>query len=92
MPLQTDVTFLYIGKQPSQLTVSDLKMDSPYNTYVNKGLPPTPIDSPSLSSLEAAANPVDDGYLYYLADASGVTHYSKTYAQQLANIHKYLGR
>ncbi|HWP61628.1 MAG TPA: endolytic transglycosylase MltG, partial [Candidatus Paceibacterota bacterium] len=91
MPLQSDVTFLYIGKNPSLLTTSDLKSDSPYNTYTHKGLPPTPIDSPSLASIEASAQPVDKGYLFYLADHSGVTHYCKTYACQLANERTYLG-
>lgn len=90
MPLQVDVTFLYtIGKGTFQLTNKDLLTDSPYNTYVRKGLPPTPIGSPSLDSLQAAVQPTDNNYLYFLADHSGVTHYCKTYACQLANKAKY---
>src|SRR6185503_16879736 len=58
MPLQVDVTFLYtIGKGTFQLTMKDLTSDSPYNTYVHKGLPPRPIGSPSLDSIEAALMP-----------------------------------
>ncbi len=92
MPLQVDATFLYtIGKNTFQLTTADLKTDNPYNTYTNKGLPPGPIGSPSLDALEAAATPTPNDYLYYLADKNGVTHYSKTYAQHLANKAKYLG-
>jgi UPF0755 protein len=93
MPLQTDATFLYtIGKGSAQLTIADLASDSPYNTYTHKGLPPTPIGSPSLSSLEAAATPIDKGYLFYLADSNGVTHFSKTYAGQQQNERIYLGK
>lgn len=90
MALQVDVTFLYtIGKGTFQLTKKDLASDSPYNTYVNKGLPPTAIGSPSMDSLRAAANPIKSDYLYFLADRNGVTHFCKTYACQLANKARY---
>ncbi len=90
MPLQVDATFLYtIWKGSFQLTMKDLMTPSPYNTYLNKGLPPTPIGSPSLDSLLAAATPIPSDYVYYLADKNGVTHYCKTYACQLANEAKY---
>ena len=90
MPLQVDVTFLYtIGKGTFQLTMADLTSDSPYNTYKHKGLPPTPIGSPSLDSLLAAAVPTKNDYLYFLADRRGVTHYCKNYACQVANKAKY---
>ena len=90
MALQVDVTFLYtIGKGTFQLTNRDLLTDSPYNTYMRKGLPPTAIGSPSLDSLEAAVNPTKNNYLYFLADHSGVTHFCKTYACQLANKARY---
>lgn len=92
MALQVDATFLYtIGKGSFQLTMKDLTTDSPYNTYTNKGLPPGPIGSPSLDALEAAAEPTQNTYLYYLADNNGVTHYAKTYQQHLQNKAKYLG-
>lgn len=90
MALQVDVTFLYtIGKGTFQLTKKDLASDSPYNTYVNKGLPPTAIGSPSLDSLRASVDPFKSDYLYFLADRNGVTHFCKTYACQLANKARY---
>lgn len=92
MPLQVDVTFLYtVGKATFLLTSKDLTTDSPYNTYIHKGLPPSPIGSPSLDSLKAAADPTPSQYLYYLADYNGVTHYSKTYQQHLIYKREYLG-
>jgi len=93
MPLQSDVTLQYtLPKPDSQLTLADLQSESSYNTYTNKGLPPGPIGSPSLSSLVAAVTPVKSNDLYYLADKSGVTHYCPTFACQLANEKKYLGQ
>ncbi len=90
MPLQVDVTFLYtIGKGTFQLTNQDLMTDSPYNTYMRKGLPPTPIGSPSLDSLQASLFPTKNDYLYFLADHDGVTHFCKTYSCQLANKARY---
>lgn len=92
MALQVDVTFLYtIGKGTFHLTMADLVSDSPYNTYRNKGLPPTAIGSPSLDSLIAAAQPTKNDYLFYLADNTGVTHFSKTYAEHLRKKRLYLG-
>ncbi len=91
--LQADPTLVYeTGKNDSQLTVQDLTSNTPYNTYVRKGLPPTPIGSPSLDSIEAAAEATSSPYLYYLADKHGVTHYATTYAQQLRNERLYLGK
>ncbi len=90
MALQVDATFVYtLGKGTFQLTMADLKSDSPYNTYVRKGLPPTPIGSPSMDSILAALNPTKNEYLFFLADHGGVTHYCKTYSCQLANKAKY---
>ncbi|MBI5004297.1 endolytic transglycosylase MltG [Candidatus Kaiserbacteria bacterium] len=91
MPLQVDVTFLYtVGKGTFDLTRQDLKSDSPYNTYTHKGLPPTPIGSPSMNAIEAAVDPIKSDYLFYLADENGVTHYSKTYQQHLIKKDAYI--
>lgn len=92
MPLQVDAVFPYIiGKNSFQLTKADLKVDSPYNTYKYKGLPPGPIANPGMSSILAAVTPIKTSYLFYLSDKQGNFHYSATYAGQLANSRKYLG-
>lgn len=78
--LQVDVTFDYInGKNTYQLTLEDLKIDSPYNTYKYAGLPPGPITNPGYDSLYATVNPIQSEYLYFLSDRSGIMHYSKTF-------------
>lgn len=90
MALQVDVTFLYtIGKGTFDLTKADLASDSPYNTYVNKGLPPTPIGSPSLDALLAAAQPADTNFLFFMADLQGVTHFCRTHSCHEANKRRY---
>ncbi len=93
MPLQVDAAFLYsLGRTTFSLTKEDLQnKDDPYNTYTHTGLPPTPIGSPSLSSLKAAVTPIDKGYLFYLADHNHITHYAKTYEEHLRNKALYLG-
>jgi UPF0755 protein len=68
-----------------------LQSDSSYNTYRHTGLPPGPIGSPSLDSLLAAVTPTKSNFLFYLADAGGITHYCETFDCQLANEHLYLG-
>ncbi len=92
MLLQVDAAFLYtLGKGTFDLTLDDLRSDSPYNTYKFKGLPPTAIGNPSLDSIEAALNPVQHDYYFYLADHKGVTYYSATYAEHLRKKNLYLG-
>ncbi len=91
MPLQVDAPFGYVlDKSLTKLTPADLQIDSPYNTYKNKGLPPTPINNPSIEAILAAAEPLKTPYLYYLSDRNGVMHYSATYAQHLLKIQQYL--
>jgi UPF0755 protein len=76
MPLQIDATIQYALERPKEnLSLRDLKVDSPYNTYENKGLPPGPICSPSRESLEAALDPDHTGYLYYVLKADGQSHF-----------------
>ncbi|MDD5415550.1 MAG: endolytic transglycosylase MltG [Candidatus Daviesbacteria bacterium] len=72
------------------LTKDDLKIDSPYNTYLHSGLPPTPICNPGLASLQAVAN-VDPStpYLYYYHDSKGVSHYAKTLEEHNQNVVNY---
>ena len=91
MRLQADATFGYInGKGSASLTMADLKIDSPYNTYVYKGLPPGPISNPGLDAIIAAIEPTKSSYLYYLSDKNGVMHYAKTFDEHIANKSKYL--
>jgi len=76
MPLQIDATIQYaLGKHKTNLSLADLKIDSPYNTYEHKGLPPGPICSPSRESLEAALHPEQTTYLYYVLKADGQGHF-----------------
>lgn len=75
MPLQIDATVRYaLGEQEERLSLQDLEVDSPYNTYETKGLPPGPIASPGLDSIKAALNPADTDYLYYVLDRNGEEH------------------
>jgi len=96
MPLQIDATMQYtLGKnsQGSWWGMIDLKekqSDSPYNSYLRSGLPPTPICSPNISAIEAALNPEDTGCLYYLHDKNKDIHCANTYEEHKKNIEKYL--
>ncbi len=95
MPLQSDATIAYIlGEDSKDVTAKDLKKDSPYNTYIYKGLPPTPITNPGLdainSAYDAILNPQGIAYLYFLTDKDGNVHYATTYTEHKANVTKYL--
>lgn len=88
MALQIDATEAYaLGNPPGGVTPAQLRLPSPYNTYLHKGLPPTPIASPGLASLEAALSPAPGPWLYYVVvSASGREAFSATYAGQQANV------
>jgi UPF0755 protein len=91
MPLQVDAVFGYIfDRDTYSPSFADLKVDSPYNTYTHKGLPPGPICNPGLASIDAAIHPTKTKYLYYLTDKDGVMHYATTYVAHQANQQKYL--
>jgi uncharacterized YceG family protein len=76
MNLGIDATLLYqYGSWTHELTVSELAANTPYNTRVRPGLPPTPICNPGLASLQAAARPAHVDYLYYVAKGDSGTHY-----------------
>jgi UPF0755 protein len=87
IPLGIDATFQYaLGERKEELTVSDLAIDSPYNLRKNQGLPPTPIGAPGQASLEAAADPADGAWLFYvLADCEGNHAFSETNDEFLAD-------
>lgn len=91
MPLQVDAPFLFLlGKASKDLTRADLATVSPYNTYLNKGLPPTPINNPGIASIQAVLRPASSPYLFYLHDAKGAVHYARTYKEHKRNIALYL--
>lgn len=89
--LQSDATLHYIigGKNPS-LTAAEVKLDSPYNTYKYKGLPPTPIGNPGLSAIKAAVYPAQTDYFYFLSTPEGQTIFSRTLEEHNAAKAKYL--
>ena len=90
MPLQSDATIQYIFDERKHIvSYSDLKIDSPYNSYLNKGLPPTPIANPGIKSIEAALEPEDNDYLYFVATVDGGNNYSKTYDEHLKYVKEY---
>ncbi len=91
MLLQVDATFKYInGKTTQDLTTSDLKIDSPYNTYIYKGLPPTPISNPGLDALLSAVSPISTKYIYFLTGKDGNMYYAQTLEDHERNKKRYL--
>ena len=91
MKLDADPTIQYAKGDWGELSLDDLKLDSPYNTYRVAGLPPTPICSPAQTALEAAAHPADHDYFYFVAknDGTGDHAFAKTIEEQEANRVKY---
>jgi len=97
MRLQCDPTVVYAlrraGRTPARLTYRDLEFDSPWNTYVVRGLPPGPIASPGRPSLDAAVNPVEGSELYFVASPDGGHRFSETleqHVQAVAEWRRYL--
>ncbi len=87
MPLQIDATVLYgMGYWKERVLYKDLKHPSPYNTYLNRGLPPGPIANPGLASVRAALEPEQTEYLFYVAQANGYHRFSRTYEEHLRAI------
>ena len=91
MKLQADPTVQYIlpGGPKNRLLYSDLKIESPYNTYLNKGLPPGPINNPGLSSIMAALEPEENKYLYFVAKGDGSHRFAESYEEHKKNIQLY---
>jgi UPF0755 protein len=88
--LQADPTVAYFleeaGKRREKIYYKDLEIDSPYNTYIYYGLPPTPICSPAKSSILAVLNPAESDYLFFFADNRGGHIFSKTYHEHLKGL------
>lgn len=95
-PLQTDAAVQYaVGTSKDWwpiLTLDNLSIKSSYNTYKNRGLPPSPIASPGLSSIKGVFDPTQSDYWYYIHDVKGQIHYARTLEEHNANISKYLGK
>lgn len=91
MPLQMDPTIIYgLGSSyTGKLSHQDMQIDSPYNSYRYKGLPPTPIAMVSKEALDAAAHPQLSNYLYFVAKGDGTHQFSETYQQQRQAINQY---
>jgi UPF0755 protein len=96
MPLQCDPTVIYAlmlaRRWNGNLRKVDLQMDSPYNTYRVRGLPPTPIASPGRPSLEAAVRPAKSPYLYFVSRNDGSHVFAKTLAEHQRNVNTYQRR
>lgn len=86
MKLQSCATIQYILEEPKEeLDESDLKIDSPYNTYLYKSLPPGPISNPGLDSIIAALEPEEEDYFYFVLGENGKHIFSRTYQEHLKN-------
>lgn len=91
MPLQVDASVEYILDKPlAELTPEDLQSDTPYNTYLNRGLPPTAIGNPGLTAIMAVIDPTPSPYFFYITDTDGTFHYAETFDEHRLNIARYL--
>ncbi|HOX30285.1 MAG TPA: endolytic transglycosylase MltG [Candidatus Paceibacterota bacterium] len=95
IPMSCDATLQYVRGDEGNgwwapITLADKKIKSPYNTYLNKGLPPFPICNPGLAAIEAVLDPAESDCLYYLHDADRITRCAETYAEHESNIKAYL--
>jgi UPF0755 protein len=93
MPLATDPTVIYAALLENRwrgtIYASDLKSDSPYNTYVHAGLPPGPISNPGVAALKAAISPAKTDYLFFVSDAAGHSRFATTLKEHNANVASY---
>ena len=100
IPLQADPTVQFAlgnaadsvtryGYWKSELSLDDLKVESPYNTYVNQGLPPGPIANPGVAAIEAVIRPAQTNYLFFVAKPDGSDAFAETLEEHLKNVQKY---
>jgi UPF0755 protein len=88
--LEVDATVLYaLGEHKAVATYQDLKVDSPYNTYLHAGLPPGPIANPGLGAIRAALRPARTEFFFYVARPDGSHAFSRTLSEHLANVRRY---
>ncbi len=91
MPLQVDATIIYLtGKRTTRVSIEETRIDSPYNTYLNRGLPPGPISNPGIESIMAAIYPLPSDYLFYLSKPDGETVFSRNLEEHNIAKNKYL--
>ncbi len=90
MLLQVDAPFYYITAKAGNFSLDDLKIDSPYNTYKYKGLPPWPITNTGLDAILDAIHPIETSYYFYLTGKDGEIRYASTFATHIDNKNKYL--
>lgn len=91
MLLQADASIEYILDKPlRELTPDDLKRDTPYNTYLYRGLPPTPIGNPGLEAIRSVLEPTESEYFFYLTTTDGTFYYARTFDEHRTNIAAYL--
>ncbi len=88
--IQIDATLLYIAKDWKADAFKLKSQDSPYNTYLYAGLPPTPISNPGIDSILAALYPESNDYYFYLHDSDGVIHFAKNQSEHNANVREYI--
>ena len=90
IPLQCDVTIRYpLDNYGIHLTYADLKMDSPYNSYLHTGIPPTPICNPGRASIGAALRPAESDYMYFVSMNNGRHKFSLTLREHNKAVYKY---
>lgn len=86
-PLGADATFMYVAQQRNETPT--ITIESPYNTRVNKGLPPGPIAAPDIVALEAAVSPADTDYMFFVSGDDGRNHFARTNAEHVENTRRY---
>jgi UPF0755 protein len=90
MPLQLDSSINYaLGRSTLTTTETDTKLDSPFNTYLHTGLPPTPIANPGREALRAAADPAEGDWLYFVTVRPGDTRFTDSFEQQQKNVAEF---
>jgi len=91
MPLQVDATIIYLTrKRTTRVSIEETQIDSPYNTYLNKGLPLGPISNPGMNSILAAIYPKSSDYLFYLSKPDGETVFSRNFEEHVEAKNRYL--
>ena len=94
MPLQSDISVLYaLNETKETVTIKDTQTDSPYNLYLNTGYGPGPFNNPGEKAIQAVLNPIQNDYLYFVADVkTGQVYFAKTLEEHNALVEKYVNQ